>query len=32
MTIAMLLRNTVKAARAARVQQPSAGAGTVRSG
>ena len=32
MTIAMLLRNTVKAARAARVEQPSAGAGPVRSG
>jgi methylenetetrahydrofolate dehydrogenase (NADP+)/methenyltetrahydrofolate cyclohydrolase len=31
MTIAMLLRNTVTAA-AARLQQPSAGAGTVRSG
>jgi methylenetetrahydrofolate dehydrogenase (NADP+) / methenyltetrahydrofolate cyclohydrolase len=32
MTVAMLLRNTVKAARAARVEQPSAGAGPVRSG
>jgi methylenetetrahydrofolate dehydrogenase (NADP+)/methenyltetrahydrofolate cyclohydrolase len=32
MTIAMLLRNTVKAAHAARVEQPSAGAGPVRSG
>jgi methylenetetrahydrofolate dehydrogenase (NADP+)/methenyltetrahydrofolate cyclohydrolase len=32
MTIAMLLRNTLRAARAARVEQPSAGAGPVRSG
>jgi methylenetetrahydrofolate dehydrogenase (NADP+) / methenyltetrahydrofolate cyclohydrolase len=32
MTIAMLLRNTLKAARAAGVEQPSAGAGPVRSG
>jgi methylenetetrahydrofolate dehydrogenase (NADP+)/methenyltetrahydrofolate cyclohydrolase len=32
MTIAMLLRNTLKAARAAGVEQPSAGAGAVRSG
>jgi methylenetetrahydrofolate dehydrogenase (NADP+)/methenyltetrahydrofolate cyclohydrolase len=32
MTIAMLLRNTVKAARAMRIEQPSAGADTLRSG
>jgi methylenetetrahydrofolate dehydrogenase (NADP+)/methenyltetrahydrofolate cyclohydrolase len=32
MTIAMLLRNTLKAARAAPLEQPSAGAGPVRSG
>jgi len=32
MTVAMLLRNTLKAARATRVEQPSAGAGPVRSG
>jgi methylenetetrahydrofolate dehydrogenase (NADP+)/methenyltetrahydrofolate cyclohydrolase len=32
MTIAMLLRNTLKAARAARVEQPSARAPGVRSG
>jgi methylenetetrahydrofolate dehydrogenase (NADP+)/methenyltetrahydrofolate cyclohydrolase len=32
MTIAMLLRNTLKAAGAAVVEQPSAGAGSVRSG
>jgi methylenetetrahydrofolate dehydrogenase (NADP+) / methenyltetrahydrofolate cyclohydrolase len=32
MTIAMLLRNTVKAARAMRIEQPSAGSDAVRSG
>jgi hypothetical protein len=32
MTIAMLLRNTLKAAGATPVEQPSAGAGRVRSG
>jgi methylenetetrahydrofolate dehydrogenase (NADP+)/methenyltetrahydrofolate cyclohydrolase len=32
MTIAMLLRNTVKAARALRIEQPSAGSDAVRSG
>jgi methylenetetrahydrofolate dehydrogenase (NADP+)/methenyltetrahydrofolate cyclohydrolase len=32
MTIAMLLRNTLQAARAAPLGQPSAGAGPVRSG
>jgi methylenetetrahydrofolate dehydrogenase (NADP+)/methenyltetrahydrofolate cyclohydrolase len=32
MTIAMLLRNTLRAARAAPLEQPSAGAGPVRSG